>query len=405
MVPTSQHLSLTGSKFGMRSFGVLSDNESTMTGRRSPFEWWNTMLERSQSRQDQMSQFETASFTTRPGSRGTTIASRRDFRTSTPTLTPEKSKEPIIRTWELTIPPAPSPSPPPSNQQTINFSRAFIPRTPSSPLTQRSQVTLSRISETSPHHSMISTTAIQLPNRSSYYSAIHPLDHTPFAGQISDARPSASTPLKTMTLAVPPSHTPTSKRPANLNQDRPNFPSSNLTQSQQSNRLSIPLSAQKKPLPYPKEGSNSAPSLAVPKPVAHRGPSLNLDNHLSSKLPYRNPNQSKLDLTHRNSTGSRTSITASRKSSSSISGPSGIIYDSQVPDFWSTTTDLRTTLRLGDDNDNKTDADNASGSASGDKGQRDNDNIMGIVTVPGKNSAKVLRKKSRQRKEINISMA
>ncbi|OQV03329.1 hypothetical protein CLAIMM_08381 isoform 1, partial [Cladophialophora immunda] len=157
MVPTSQHLSLTGSKFGMRQFGMLADNESAMTGRKSPFEWWATIMDRSQSRQDQMSQVETASIITRPTSRATTITARRDLYNSTPVQTPEKSKDvTTTRTWEITIPsPTPSPSPLGPNRHT-NFSRSFSNRAPCSPVTQRSQATLSRISERSPHQSMIS---------------------------------------------------------------------------------------------------------------------------------------------------------------------------------------------------------------------------------------------------------
>ena len=110
VVPTSQHLSLTGSKFGMRQFGQLADSESTMTGRRSPFEWWNTIMDRSQSRQD-MSQMETASITTQPTFRATNAVARREILTDAPSQTPEK-KEPVMRTWEVTLPSeSDSPSP------------------------------------------------------------------------------------------------------------------------------------------------------------------------------------------------------------------------------------------------------------------------------------------------------
>ena len=136
VVPTSQHLSLTGSKFGLRQFGMLAENESTMTGRRSPFEWWNNMLERSSSRHDQMSQIETGSISMRPTSRGTTIAARRELLHGIPTQIAEK--EPITRVLEVKVT-SPSPSPSPlGHTKSTNFSRSFSKPGLSSPLRQRS---------------------------------------------------------------------------------------------------------------------------------------------------------------------------------------------------------------------------------------------------------------------------
>lgn len=442
MVPTSQHLSLTGSKFGMRQFGILADNESTMTGRRSPFEWWNTILERSQSRTDQMSQLETGSFHTRSGSRATTIVTRRELMTATPTQTPEKNKEPTMRTWELTIP-SPSPSPTPSSQrpsQTTNFSRSFVPCTPSSPLTQRSQTTLSRIEERSPHHSMISAAGPKQINRSSYYSAIHPLDNTPLAGQVPEPNPSPTTLGKPMmTLAIPPATAPASKRSPTLPKDRPSPPSlipgSNRDPNQFSTSATITTQRSTHPprpstadaaTSSPKLSSTdsdthnipipSVPSLPILKPVAYRNSRSGFGDALSSRLVYRYPNQSQLDLTHRESTASRrdstrtsTSLSMSLKSSVS-NGPSGIVYESQIPDFWSTRTDLHDLPSTLGVNGKNSAADSAgtprigSSDRKSREGDRDGECVMGVMTVPGKNNSKVLRKKSLKRTEMVSSM-
>ena len=57
VVPSSKHLSLTGSAFGALGDDVeTADHGSTRTRSRSPFEWWATIRERSQSRQSEMTQ-------------------------------------------------------------------------------------------------------------------------------------------------------------------------------------------------------------------------------------------------------------------------------------------------------------------------------------------------------------
>ena len=312
-----------------------------MTGRKSPFEWFSTIMDRSQSRQDQMSQVETGSIRSiRPASRATT--GRKELLHATPTLTPEKAKEPVTKTWELTIPsPTPSPSPLGPNRST-NFSRSFSNRAPSSPLTQRSEFTLSRISERSPHQSMISTTGPIHPsqNRSSHHSAINPLDSTTLAGQM--PQPSPSTPRKSMTLAVPPPRS-RPKNPHPIQPQDPRASDSVRSSSIKQNRDNI--------------SSDAAPRLSLPKPVAlSMSPAASRTNLTGVPSPrtnsfYRQPNPSRLDLAHSSHNSDSTSPSASsthlsRKSSSSI-GPSGVFYERQLPrsrsetEYWSSRTDLQ----------------------------------------------------------------
>ncbi|KIW65952.1 hypothetical protein PV04_08165 [Phialophora macrospora] len=419
VVPSSQHLSLTGSKFGMRQFGVLADNESTMTGRRSPFEWWSTIMDRSQSRQDQMSQVETGSIMTRPTSRATTITGRKEPLHATPAQTPEKSKEPVTRMWELTIPsPSPSPSPLGPNK-TTNFSRSFSNRGPSSPLTQRSQATLSRISERSPHHSMISAVngpTISSQSRSSYHSAINPLDNTPLPGQMPQANPSAA--RESMTLAVPsPRSRPTTQWP-NSSHDPPKPSLLMSTSSMQPRRHDILM--------------NQAPSLSLPKPVALSTPPtasrLTLPDFSSpiSDSFYRQPNSSRLDLSQSPWAGSSpspsASTTHSRKSSSSI-GPSGIFYETHVPptynvaEYWTPPVDSHdfppsaqrnssgSTRRSGHYRNPSTDQRRRSRPPRDEERGAVQENRIGIMTVPGKHNTKVLRKKSLRRVQVASSLA
>ncbi|KIW94063.1 uncharacterized protein Z519_05379 [Cladophialophora bantiana CBS 173.52] len=418
IVPTSQHLSLTGSKFGMRQFGVLADNESTMTGRKSPFEWWSTIMDRSQSRQEYMSQAETGSINTRPTSRATTITLRRELFTATPVQTPERSKEPLAtRTWEITIPsPSPSPSPLGPNKHT-NFSRSFSNRAPSSPVTQRSQATLSRILERSPHQSMISTAngpnMSPLP-RSSYHSAINPLDSTPLAGQ--SPQPSPAIPREQMTLTVP-AATTRSKTSLSRQQDHPSssnlIPSSNRQHELNPSPPTASRLLEPKPLPYPMPPSATHSSLA------------DVRSQVSSSF-YRQMNQSQANLSHprqdsKTNSPATSTTNLSRMSVSSI-GPSGIIYETQVPrlhhstDYWSTRLDIHdvsshernsSAPRSGHSSRNSSTDQTLrpQNSSPGQYREQERENVMGILTVPGKNNQKVLRKKSLKRMQVVSSVA
>lgn len=407
VVPTSQHLSLTGSKFGMRQFGMLADTDSTMTGRRSPFEWWNTIMDRSQSRQDQMSQVETGSIISRATT--TTIAGRREQPQPTPVQTPEKNKEPVTTTWEVTIP-SPTPSPSPLGpSRTTNFSRSFSNRAPSSPLTQRSQATLSRISERSPHQSMISNyNSPSFPqDRTSHHSAINPLDNTP------PPQPTPTTPRKSMTLAPPPKSRPISQRRSG-HQD-PRAPSHSLSSSNRRPTQPEPI-------------TDATPRVSYPKPAAlptsYSSSQLTLPDFSSSPITnsfYRQPNPSRHDLSHsrkpsNTSTPSGSATNLSRKSSSS-NEPSGIFYGSQVPishaqaDYWSSRTDIHDFSSPQRKSSSGTPRSHSRNRSTDQPRQylpeesgQVQENRMGILTVPGKHNTKVLRKKSLKHMQVVSSL-
>ncbi|EXJ82847.1 hypothetical protein A1O3_06662 [Capronia epimyces CBS 606.96] len=435
LVPTSQHLSLTGSKFGTRQFGMLADNESTMTGRRSPFEWWNTIMDRSQSRQDQMSQVETGSISasTRPTSRATTTAGRREVLTATPTLTPEKYKEPVSRTWEVTLPsqspsPPPSPSPSPYGQKTVNFSRSFVSRTPSSPLAQRSQHTLSRISEKSLHYSMISTNGANGTNQlspSSYHATV---------GSISGRSPlfeqplrNSPTPANSMSLAIPVS--PAKPSPT-LAGEQFNHSAVMKPRPWASDRLSASATSLPQPAPSPTVPSrpftadaslsrdhpyliapSAVPTLTVPKPVVYGTSKPGTSETYSH---YNQPNLSQLDLSRESIVLSgRDSISAAISDShlakqppANISvEPNLIVYDTQLPEYWSQRPgmpDLASSLNI-----NGSTAMHSREHAGLSEGIRNEDgeeqNRLGIMTVPGKKKSKVLRKKSLRRMQTQAT--
>lgn len=418
VIPTSQHLSLTGSRFGMRQFGMLADNDSMLTGRRSPFEWWNTiMAERSQSRQDQMSQLETGSLTPRSFS----TATRQELGRTTPTQqTPEKNKEAVARTWEVT-PPSPSPT---SSRKTINFSRAFVPRTPTSPLSpgaQRSQYTLSRISERSPHQSMIRTAGVDHQTRSSYQEVYGRLDTTllPEQQQQIFCRPQTSP-----HLSIPFSNTKAATLSPTFPSRRPSPLSLNPQTAQQSSRFSAStvtmLPPSRTPSPttvrphtadaslYERSASDMrsydipVPCLAMPKPVKYS--TLNSESQRwTPPSEYRQMSKSQPDLSHGASTvstspyGSGAPSPSPRKSTSSI-GPSGIIYDSHILD-WSINSDLQ---KLSFSLDFERQA-GQQPQYRAHEGERES--LMGIITVPGKKNSKVLRKKSLGRQRLVTSVA
>ncbi|KAL2436346.1 hypothetical protein ABEF95_008717 [Exophiala dermatitidis] len=412
LVPTSQHLSLTGSKFGVRQFGVLTDNESTATGRRSPFEWWNTIMDRSPSRQDQMSQVETGSIgiSTRPESFATTTAGRRESLADTSARTPEKGKEPIMTSWEVTLP-SPPPSPGPDGRKPINFSRSFSTRTPSSPLAQRSQLTLSRISERSPHNSMISTSGV---------NQFHlPLYHT--LGRLEN-RASAveSAQYSPLTLTIPVAAAQSTPVLAEAHLDSP---SPVTSKPWSSNMLSasyttLPATASfptNSPRPHTADAATfrQYPYLQQPPPIpTSRAPTYHRrgTSWLSSEEGptfYRQSNSSHQDLSRHSPIQSATKGTAtpgshhSRQSSANLSMEhSGIIvYETQLPDYWSTRPDMQDLAASLNFNSCETDGPARNDSTPG--GLQDTDgkqrSKVGVVTVPGKKNSKVLRKKSLSR--------
>ncbi|KIV79272.1 hypothetical protein PV11_06840 [Exophiala sideris] len=412
VVPTSQHLSLTGSRFGMRQFGMLADNDSTHTGRRSPFEWWNTiMTERSQSRQDQMSQLETGSLTPRSVYGFT----RQELGPTTPTQTPEKDKDATATTWEVT-PPSSSPSPSPSSHKTINFSRAFVPRVPSSPSAQRSHFTLSRISERSPHQSMISPAAADLQDRLSCHDSTR--EDPIVAGQ---QQQTSSSPQSSPHLPIPSSNTQFTARSPTFRSHRPSPLSLDPHHAQQSSRFSAsiitiqPYGHTPSPTtlrPHTADASLykggvsdvppydvSVPDLAMPQPVIHPSNTSGSEQYPQPNL-YRQSSKSQPDLSHRISTvsvsefGSGGSFPSPRKSTSTI-GSSGIVYESQFLD-WSINSDLQ---KLSFSLDRQTVQQPQHRVHEGEQ-----ENLMGIITVPGKNRTKVLRKKSLGRQRLVTSV-
>ena len=141
MVPASNYLSLTGSRFGLNQF---DDNETLKSGRKSPFEWFGST---SKKQQDEMSRVEGG----RLGSIGD-IYSRREFAQSSTSLTSEKEASSTIQEVEPAFP-SPTALPPVESTRTQSFSRPFNPRLTSSLMHSRN---LSMIEEASPHASVIS---------------------------------------------------------------------------------------------------------------------------------------------------------------------------------------------------------------------------------------------------------
>ncbi|KAK5447801.1 hypothetical protein LTS15_009300 [Exophiala xenobiotica] len=375
------------------------------------------MAERSHSRLDQMSQIETGSLMSRSASRGTL---RREFRSTTPNQqTPEKNKEATTSTWEVT-PPSPSPSPSPSTRRTtVNFSRAFLSQTqtPSSPLTQRSQHTLSRISERSPHQSMISMNPREsLTTRYSHQAALNPLDSTPRQGH---AQSSPTTPRRPPHLTLPSSKVPSASRSPTFSAYRssplstpPLAPetdefrtSATFTRPHTSKHSAIPprprtadaATSRRSDLLATRQHPGPTPAIPAPKPVVY--PALNSISGSRQPQPslYRHPSKSQPDLT---TTPQRDSGTPSPQTSKS---PSGIVYDSQVSIPWPTRLDVQDLSSTLHDYDDHKGASNHADRIHTHSGERES--IMGIVTVPGKRDTRVLRKKSLKRLPRATSMA
>ncbi|KAJ9653066.1 hypothetical protein H2198_007728 [Neophaeococcomyces mojaviensis] len=155
VVPSSRYLSLTGSKFGLNAFGPDEADTQSRAGARSksPFEWWNTLKDRSQSRNSQVTQItnETSSVWGMPTSPNQQrMYQHRDLAFSSASLA-STTKDDDVSTTVSEV----RPTSPPAAQQPPNFSRSFSNRAHRSGFSPR-QHTLSRIEESSPHASMIS---------------------------------------------------------------------------------------------------------------------------------------------------------------------------------------------------------------------------------------------------------
>lgn len=157
VVEHSKYLSLTGSKFGLNAFLSDDNDASSRAGARSksPFEWWSTVKDRSQSRNSQLTQFSTTNdapsmygIPTSPGH--SKIFQRKDLNESTASLTSTTKDDSVSVAVTET-----APTPPPAIVR--NFSRSFARPAPFSKYSPRQQQTLSRIEESSPHTSIIST--------------------------------------------------------------------------------------------------------------------------------------------------------------------------------------------------------------------------------------------------------
>lgn len=157
VVPTSNYLSLTGSKFGLNAFLEEADGNSRAGARsKSPFEWWSTLKERSGSRQSYATQFtgDGSSIFGLPTSPQPPqrVYQKRDVQQSNASLSTDFKDEELTTTTVLELESPPSPP-----RRTPNFSRSFSSQGHRPDLSNRRQNKLSRIEEASPHTSMIST--------------------------------------------------------------------------------------------------------------------------------------------------------------------------------------------------------------------------------------------------------
>lgn len=158
VVASSNHLSLTGSKFGFSAFNREADTSSKISTRsKSPFEWWNSVKDRSHSRSSQVTQTTQATYDrssilgsyTSP--KRNLIYQRSDAGYSNLSLASSRDDEISTTITES------QPSPPPvAARKPPNFSRSFSHKYYGDDFPSR-QHTLSRIEELSPHTSMIST--------------------------------------------------------------------------------------------------------------------------------------------------------------------------------------------------------------------------------------------------------
>ncbi len=143
MVPASNHLSLTGSRFGLNQF---DEAETARSGRKSPFEWWNSVKEKKQ--HDEMLQ------TGRGGTESVEdIYTPGDFAQSKSSLASQK--EPVTTVQEIK-PAFPSPTALPALDSTRTPSTSH-PLTPPLSSTLIHTRHLSMIKESSPHASLVNT--------------------------------------------------------------------------------------------------------------------------------------------------------------------------------------------------------------------------------------------------------
>lgn len=278
VVEQSKYLSLTGSKFGLNAF---DDNDANSRGgarSKSPFEWWSTVKERSSSRNSQITQYtgDGSSIFGGPTSPGhNRIYQRRDFSYSNTSLTSTtKDEEAGISVTEV---PA---SPPPLVR---NFSRSFS-RQGHSTFSPRLQ-TLSRIEESSPHNSMISTQQSRIQS---------------YASNKRDTKASTSSPLT---------------RSPNLSQQFPRPPQWPQQEEPNSKKSSIYNDAPEMP----------QPTLQVPHQMAYNGSR----SSFGSELPRLSQASSQNSLTE-----------PRNERQSQITALPVAPHPKQTNDYWGTRTDL-----------------------------------------------------------------
>lgn len=164
IVEQSKYLSLTGSKFGLNAFSAEEIDSRAGARSKSPFEWWSTLIDRSQSRNSQVTQMtltnDGSSIYGPPTSpRDPRVYSRRDFNHSSTSIS-STVKEDDFSVSGTETPALPSPV-------VKNFSRSFSRQGHYATYSSR-QNTLSRIEESSPHTSMISARQLRAASYASH---------------------------------------------------------------------------------------------------------------------------------------------------------------------------------------------------------------------------------------------
>ena len=204
IVEQSKHLSLTGSKFGLNAFNPEDDRAGARS--KSPFEWWTSVKNRSQSenshRNSQMTQITNDDFYSHPTSpEQPRIYQRHDLTYSSTSLASStKGSDVSTSIREESEPMSPT-------YPVRNFSRSFS-RQGSRPRA------LSRIEESSPHTSMISA-------RQSNSPAFPHNNHRDTKSSIGTPLPLADRPTSRSTSQQYLPDRPTSRSNPQQNPDRP----------------------------------------------------------------------------------------------------------------------------------------------------------------------------------------
>ena len=230
VVPSSNYLSLTGSRFGLNVLGSEEHDSQSRVGARSrsPFEWWSTLKDRSQSRNSQVTQMtETSSIWTMPTSPNhPRMYQHRNMTFSDASLT-STSKDDEVSTTISEVPPA---SPPAIYKPPPNFSRSFSNRAHRSGLIPR-QLILSRIEESSPHVSMISARRSRIGSYASKSGKLRTSAASSFSLSPSPLRTQFPSPLRSEHSEE------TSSKPNSIHQDTLPVPTKHLTVPRQENDL------------------------------------------------------------------------------------------------------------------------------------------------------------------------